>query len=70
MPFPGAVPHEAGLLKLDTSKARALLGWRPALRLEEALAWIVTWHKHVGAGDDARAATLDQIAAYRARVER
>ena len=47
----------------------ALLGWRPALRLEEALAWIVTWHKRVGAGGDARAATLDQIAAYRARVE-
>jgi CDP-glucose 4,6-dehydratase len=69
VPFSGAVPHEAGLLKLDTSKARALLGWRPALRLEEALEWIVTWHKLVGAGGDARVATLDQIAAYRARVE-
>lgn len=68
VPFAGAVPHEAGLLKLDTSKARALLGWRPALRLEEALAWIVAWHKAVGAGDDARAATLDQIAEYRART--
>lgn len=69
VPFSGAVPHEAGLLRLDTSKARARLGWRPALRLEEALGWIVDWHRAVGAGADARAVTLDQIASYRARVE-
>ena len=48
VPFRGAVPHEAGLLKLDTSEARSLLGWRPALRLDEALDWIVDWHKAVG----------------------
>ena len=68
VPFSGQVPHEAGLLKLDTSKARAMLGWRPALRLDEALGWIVDWHKAVGAGDDARRITLDQIADYRARA--
>lgn len=71
VPFSGAVPHEAGLLRLDTSKARALLGWHPALRLEEALSWIVAWHKAVGSSGrngDARAVTLDQIAAYRARA--
>lgn len=68
VPFHGAMPHEAGLLKLDTSKARSRLGWRPALRLEEALGWIVDWHKAVGAGGDARAVTLDQIAAYRQRA--
>lgn len=66
--FTGAVPHEAGLLKLDTSKARAQLGWRPRLRLEEALGWIVDWHRTVGEGADARTTTLDQIAAYRARL--
>ena len=60
----GPQPHEAGLLRLDTSKARAALGWRPALRLEQALDWIVSWHKAVGAGADARAITLAQIADY------
>lgn len=60
-PWTGAVPHEAGLLKLDTSKARALLGWRPALPLGEALGWTVDWHKRLGAGEDARLLTLEQI---------
>lgn len=61
----GPTPHEAGLLRLDSSKARAHLGWRPALALEEALEWIVDWHGAVAAGADARAVTLAQIAAYR-----
>lgn len=64
----GPRPHEAGLLRLDCSKARAALGWRPALDLETALNWIVDWHKAVADGGDARAETLAQIAAYRARI--
>lgn len=66
----GHVPHEAMLLKLDTSKARSLLGWRPALPLGEALDWIVDWHKSVGGGKDARAITLGQIDAYARLVGR
>jgi CDP-glucose 4,6-dehydratase len=66
LPDTGPRPHEAGLLRLDCSKARAALGWRPALTLERALEWIVAWHKETGAGEDARAVTLAQIAAYRA----
>lgn len=62
----GPRPHEAGLLRLDSSKARAALGWRPALSLDRALEWIVAWHKAVGAGDDAREVTLRQIADYQA----
>ncbi len=62
----GPRPHEAGLLRLDCSKARAALGWRPALTLEHALDWIVAWHKATGAGDDARAVTLSQIGDYAA----
>ena len=62
----GPRPHEAGLLRLDSSKARAALGWRPALTLDRALEWIVSWHKAVGSGDDARAVTLAQIADYSA----
>jgi CDP-glucose 4,6-dehydratase len=63
----GSRVHEAGLLRLDCSKARAALGWRPALKLEQALDWIVEWHKAVGGGEDARAITLKQIADYQAR---
>lgn len=67
VPFAGAVPHEAGLLRLDTSKARGLLGWQPVLRLEEALEWIVDWHKAINDGADPREQMLGQIAAYCAR---
>jgi len=66
LPDAGPRPHEAGLLRLDSSKARTLLGWRPALKLEQALEWIVAWHKAVAAEEDARAVTLAQIAAYSA----
>ncbi len=59
--FTGARPHEAGLLRLDTSKVRAALGWRPALTLSVALEWVVEWHKRTRAGEDPRAVSLDQI---------
>jgi CDP-glucose 4,6-dehydratase len=65
-PWTGSIPHEAGLLKLDTSKARSQLGWRPSLPLAEALAWIVDWHKRQSAGEDARSLTLEQIERYAA----
>jgi len=67
LPDSGPRPHEAGLLRLDCSRARAELGWRPALTLEEALLWIVEWHKALAAGGDARALTLAQITDYSAR---
>lgn len=66
-PFAGARPHEATLLRLDCSKARAALGWRPSLTLETALEWIVDWHKQVGRGADPRAVTMAQIKDYSSR---
>jgi CDP-glucose 4,6-dehydratase len=69
VPFNGERPHEATLLRLDCSKARAALGWRPALTLDIALDWIVQWHKQVAAGGDARAVTMAQIADYSARSQ-
>ena len=37
--------HEAGMLKLDSSKARAELGWRQRWTVREALSKTVDWHK-------------------------
>lgn len=64
----GPQPHEAVLLKLDTSKARSELGWRPRLRLKEALTSIIEWHAHVANGGDAREISLRQLEDYRARA--
>jgi CDP-glucose 4,6-dehydratase len=38
-------PHEAGLLKLDISKAIDALDWRPKLNAKEAIRWTVEWYK-------------------------
>lgn len=38
------LPHEAGLLRLDASKAKQKLGWQPRWRLGRALAQTVSWH--------------------------
>lgn len=60
----GEQVHEAGLLKLDCSKARAELGWQPKLRLADTLDLIVDWHRRHAAGEDARSLTEGQIAQY------
>ena len=63
----GTQPHEATLLRLDCSKARTELGWRPRFRLQDALDKVVEWHKGVARGDDARSISLAQIDDYMAR---
>jgi CDP-glucose 4,6-dehydratase len=37
--------HEAGTLKLDSSKATTLLGWRPKWDVHTAISKTVQWHK-------------------------
>lgn len=39
------LPHEAGLLRLDASRAKQLLGWKPRWHLKEALCQTVEWHQ-------------------------
>ncbi len=58
-------PHEDTYLKLDCSKAKSRLGWRPRLPLEKTLEWIVEWYRsyYDGAGD-LRDLTEEQIARY------
>jgi len=51
-PNGGQHPHEAGLLVLDCSKARAQLGWRPRLGLDEALLWTCGWYRAWAEGAD------------------
>ncbi|HEY3189868.1 MAG TPA: CDP-glucose 4,6-dehydratase [Solirubrobacteraceae bacterium] len=60
----GEHPHEAGVLKLDSSRARARLGWAPRWDLETGLAAVIEWTKAYQAGDDPRATTLAQIEAF------
>ena len=59
-------PHEAHYLKLDTSKARDQLDWRPVLPLKQALQWIVEWYRAFAAGEDLLRITRMQIERYEA----
>lgn len=56
--------HEAHYLKLDSSKARSELGWRPRLNLETALEWTLGWYRQCQNGADMAAETRAQIAGY------
>ena len=59
-------PHEATMLKLDCSRARNRLGWRPRLGLETTIDWLVDWYRAQLDGEDVRALTRKQIADYEA----
>lgn len=61
--------HEAGTLKLDSSKAKQRLHWRPRWALEQALMHTVDWHLAWRKGSDMRAFSLQQIAAYEAAMD-
>lgn len=56
--------HEANYLKLDCSKARMCLDWRPRLDIETALKWVVDWYRAYHRGDDLALATAKQIDSY------
>ena len=56
--------HEANYLKLDSSKARARLGWVPRWHLSEALGKTLAWHLAWRAGEDMRSVSLEQIRMY------
>lgn len=61
----GSQPHEANLLRLDCSKARRELGWKPTWRLKTTIEQIVDWHRLVASGCDPRQVSLTHLSRYR-----
>lgn len=57
-------PHEAKMLRLDSSKAEEKLGWKPRWDIETALERSAAWHRSWRSGDDMQQITLEQIAEY------
>jgi CDP-glucose 4,6-dehydratase len=55
-------PHEAGLLKLDITKAKSELNWQPKLNSQEAIQWTIDWYKQPH--DNIFAYTVQQINNY------
>jgi CDP-glucose 4,6-dehydratase len=57
-------PREAQLLTLDSSKARARLGWRPRLDFAATIALTAAWYSAWARGEAMAAVTSAQIASY------
>ena len=51
-------PPEAATLKLDSTRARTLLGWRPRLSLEAAIDWTAEFYRGWRSGDGAALALM------------
>ncbi len=64
-----AAPHEANFLKLDSSKARQHLGWKPRWGLAEGLAYTAQWYRAYFEGRDVRELMESQIARYAGTAE-
>ncbi len=62
-------PHEAGLLKLDCSKALARLGWHGVWDFHETVRHTAEWYWGFGQGSDPKAMTLSQMRSYLATAE-
>ena len=56
--------QEMKTLSVNSSLARATLGWRSRLSSAAAVGWTAEWHSRVRLGETARAVSLDQIDAY------
>ena len=57
-------PHEASFLKLDCSKIKAVLGWKPKWGIQTAVDKIVEWTKAYEDNKDVYEIMIDQINEY------
>jgi len=60
----GEHPHEAAVLRLDSTEARTRLGWAPRWSLDTSLDAVADWHGRHAAGESARQLMTEQLAAY------
>lgn len=58
--------REAQVLTLDSSRARAALGWHPRLGFEAAIDWTAAWYQAYRGRQMMRGVTLEQIERYEA----
>ncbi|MBU1148285.1 MAG: CDP-glucose 4,6-dehydratase [Candidatus Omnitrophica bacterium] len=66
-------PHEAGLLKLDISKACGLLHWDPIYKVSEAMERTVKWYRLFYSNasvEDLRKFTINEIRGYQSSMKR
>ena len=60
--------HEAGYLRLDTTKLKSTFGWRPVWNIGTALEKVVEWTKTYANGGDVNAVCEKQIKEFLERI--
>lgn len=60
----GEHPHEAGVLTLNSTKAREDLGWRDRLDFESSISWTIDWAQAVCSGASAYEVSRSQVREY------
>ncbi len=60
--------HEAHTLRLNCSKARRELDWRPVVDLELALQWIADWYRSFYGGEDVALLSQQQLEEFQKMV--
>ena len=63
----GNHPHEASILRLNSNKARAELGWSDKLSFEESVEWTINWYQTMSAGRDPLEETLKNIREFESK---
>lgn len=61
--------HEAHLLTLDITKARALLGWKPVWNIEQTIGETALWYKAFEQKQDMRQISIEQIERYSSAIK-
>jgi len=62
--------HEAHFLKLNISKAKNILGWKPILNLDEALRLTLDWYKNFYENKDVLKLANDQIKLFFSKISK
>lgn len=57
-------PHEAGLLRLDSTRIHETLGWRPKWDSKTAVSKAVEWYVNYATNKDLTEITKNQIQEY------
>lgn len=57
-------PHEANFLKLDCSRVKKVIGWKPVWKIDKAVEAAAEWAWMYASGGDVKRITLEQIREY------
>lgn len=60
----GVHPHESKVLKLDSTKSKQMLNWKPMLTLEKSIDLVLKWNRSHVAGENMKEVTEKQIKDY------